>query len=40
MKIKKASQKKTRVGVGAVRMKLVVKELRKKYGPMLKRLAD
>jgi antitoxin component of MazEF toxin-antitoxin module len=28
------------VGVGSERMKPVVKELRKRYGPMLKRLAD
>jgi hypothetical protein len=40
MKIKKASQKKTKVGVGAVRMKAMLKELRKQYGPMLKRLAE
>jgi antitoxin component of MazEF toxin-antitoxin module len=28
------------VGVGPERMKPVIKELRKRYGPMLKRLAD
>ena len=28
------------VGVGPERMKAVIKELRKRYGPMLKRLAD
>jgi hypothetical protein len=28
------------VGVGPERMKGAVKELRKRYGPMLKRLAD
>lgn len=28
------------VGVGPERMKVAVKELRKRYGPMLKRLAD
>ena len=28
------------VGVGTERMKSTVKELRKRYGPMLKRLAD
>ena len=28
------------VGVGPERMKATIKELRKKYGPMLKRLAD
>lgn len=28
------------VGVGPDRMKSVIKDLRKRYGPMLKRLAD
>jgi antitoxin component of MazEF toxin-antitoxin module len=28
------------VGVGPERMKAVIKEIRKHYGPMLKRLAD
>lgn len=28
------------VGVGPERMKHVIKDLRKRYGPMLKRLAD
>ena len=28
------------VGVGPERMKAVTKEIRKRYGPMLKRLAD
>jgi antitoxin component of MazEF toxin-antitoxin module len=28
------------VGVGPERMKNVIKDLRKRYGPMLKRLAD
>lgn len=28
------------VGVGPERMKVVIKEIRKRYGPMLKRLAD
>jgi antitoxin component of MazEF toxin-antitoxin module len=28
------------VGVGPERMKTVIKEIRKRYGPMLKRLAD
>lgn len=28
------------VGVGPERMKAITKELRKRYGPMLKRLAD
>lgn len=28
------------VGVGPERMKVVLKEIRKRYGPMLKRLAD
>ena len=28
------------VGVGPERMKAVIKEIRKRYGPMLKRLAD
>ena len=29
-----------KVGVGPERMKSIIKELRKRYGPMLKRLAD
>lgn len=28
------------VGVGPERMKTVIKQIRKRYGPMLKRLAD
>jgi antitoxin component of MazEF toxin-antitoxin module len=28
------------VGIGPERMKAVIKEIRKRYGPMLKRLAD
>ena len=28
------------IGVGPERMKAVIKEIRKQYGPMLKRLAD
>ncbi|MCC6140189.1 MAG: AbrB/MazE/SpoVT family DNA-binding domain-containing protein [Nitrospira sp.] len=28
------------VGVGPERMKMVIKDIRKRYGPMLKRLAD
>lgn len=28
------------VGVGPERMKTVIKDIRKRYGPMLKRLAD
>ncbi len=28
------------VGVGPERMKEIIKDIRKKYGPMLKRLAD
>lgn len=28
------------VGVGAERMKTIIRDLRKRYGPMLKRLAD
>jgi antitoxin component of MazEF toxin-antitoxin module len=28
------------VGVGHERMKTIIKDLRKRYGPMLKRLAD
>jgi hypothetical protein len=39
MKIKKVRQKKAKVGVGASRMKAVIRDLRKRYGPMLKRLA-
>jgi hypothetical protein len=38
MKAKKVSQKKAKVGVGTARMKAVIKELRKQYEPMLKRL--
>ena len=40
MKAKKVRQKKVKVGVDAARMKAVIKELRKRYGPMLIRLAD
>jgi hypothetical protein len=40
MKAKKVRQKKVKVGVGAARMKAVIKELSKRYGPMLIRLAD
>jgi len=40
MKAKKVRQKKVKVEVGAARMKAVIKELRKRYGPMLKRPAD
>ncbi|HSL02461.1 MAG TPA: hypothetical protein VK901_02845 [Nitrospiraceae bacterium] len=40
MKAKKVSQKKAKIGVGSSRIKSVIKELRKQYGPMLKRLAD
>jgi hypothetical protein len=36
MKTKKVRQKKAKIGVGSSR----IKELRKQYGPMLKRLAD
>ena len=40
MKTKKVSQKKVKVGVGMARMKAVIKELRKQYELMLKRLAE
>ena len=40
MKPKKLRPKKAKVGVGTSRMKVVIQELRKQYGPMLKRLAD
>jgi hypothetical protein len=40
MNTKKRRPTKTKVGVGPVRIKVVVKELRKRYGPMLKRLAS
>jgi hypothetical protein len=39
MKAKKVRQKQVKVDVGAARMKAVIKEIRKQYGPMLKRLA-
>jgi hypothetical protein len=39
VKTKKVSQRKVKVGVGTARMKAVIKELRNRYGPMLKRLA-
>jgi hypothetical protein len=40
MKAKKVRQKKAMIGVGSSRIKAEIKELRKQYGPMLKRLAD
>ena len=40
MKTKKVSQKKAKIEVGSSRIKAVIKELRKQYGPMLKRLSD
>jgi hypothetical protein len=40
MKAKRARKKKAKIGVGSPRMKAVIKELRKQYGPMLKRLAE
>jgi hypothetical protein len=39
MKTNRTRQGKARVGVGVSRMKVLIKELRKQYGPMLKRLA-
>lgn len=39
MKTKKVRQKKAKIGVGPSRMKVVIEELRKHYGLMLKRLA-
>jgi hypothetical protein len=40
MKTKKMRQQKAKIGVGSSRIKAVIKELRKQYGLMLKRLAD
>ena len=40
MKTNRTRQGKARVGVGLSRMKVLIKELRKQYGPMLKRLAS
>jgi hypothetical protein len=40
MKAKRVRQKKAKLGVGSSRIKAVIKELRKQYGPMLKRLAE
>jgi len=40
MKTKKVNPKRAKIGVGSSRIKGVIKELRKQYGPMLKRLAD
>jgi hypothetical protein len=40
MKANMVSQKKAKIGVGSSRIKAVIKELRKQYGSMLKRLAD
>jgi hypothetical protein len=40
MKAKKVSQKKAKIGVGSSQIKAVIKEIRKQYGPILKRLAD
>jgi hypothetical protein len=39
MKTNRTRQGTARVGVGPSRMKVLIKELRKQYGPMLKRLA-
>ena len=36
---KKATTTKATIGIGQQRIKFVAKELRKQYGPMLKRLA-
>jgi hypothetical protein len=40
MKAKRVRQKKAKVGAGATRVKAVIKRLRKRYGPMLKRLSE
>jgi hypothetical protein len=40
MKTNRTRQGKARVGVGLSRMKVLIKALRKQYGPMLKRLAS
>jgi len=40
MKTKKVRQKKAKIGAGSSRIKAAIKELRKQYGPMLKRLAE
>ena len=40
MKAKKVRQNEVKVGAGAACMKAAIKEPRKRYGPMLKRLAD
>ena len=37
---RKVQKPKMKVGVGSERIKAVIKEIRKRYGPMLKRLAD
>jgi GTPase Era involved in 16S rRNA processing len=40
MKAKRVRQKNVKIGVGSSRIKDVIKELRKQYEPMLKRLAE
>ena len=40
MKTKKVRQKKAKIGASSSRMKAVIKEIRKQYGPMLKKLAE
>jgi len=40
MKTKKQTQKKAKIGVGPLRMNVVIKELRKHHSSMLKRLAS
>jgi hypothetical protein len=40
MKSKMVKRKKKQSSLGPPRMKAIVKEIRKRYGPMLKRLAD
>jgi len=40
MKKKALKYQKKTSGVGPERMKSIIKDIRKRYGPMLKRLAD
>jgi len=37
---RKVQKRNMKVGIGSKRIKAVIKDLRKRYGPMLKRLAD
>ncbi|HEX9742640.1 MAG TPA: hypothetical protein VGA17_07605 [Nitrospiraceae bacterium] len=40
MKKKTLRRKKKTSGVGPAQMKVIIKDMRERYGPMLKRLAD